>query len=99
MWVGASLRQSETRGSMKNLRVILMSVLVSVAALQLSLPTQAAAIDNGSFMSLWKSYSHCQTSTDLNQLREDALTLANAANRSVNQESFVLPLPGKLEQF
>jgi hypothetical protein len=99
MWVEASLGQSETRGSMKNLRVILMSVLVSVAAFQLSLPTQAAAIDNGSFMSLWKSYSHCQTSTDLNQLREDALTLTQAANLSLTQESFVLPLPGKLEQF
>jgi hypothetical protein len=27
------------------------------------------------------------------------LTLTNAANRSLTQESFVLPLPGKLESF
>ena len=50
-------------------------------------------------MSLWSTYSHCQATTDLDQLRENALTLTNAANRSLTQEGFVLPLPGKLEQF
>jgi hypothetical protein len=84
---------------MKSLRLILMSVLVSVAALQTGQPAEAAAIDNGSFMSLWKSYSHCQATTNIDQLREDALILTNAANRSLPQEGFVLPLPGKLEQF
>jgi len=83
---------------MKSLRLLLVSILVSVAGFQLGQSAQAAAIDNGSFMSLWNSYSHCQATTDLDQLREDALTLTNAANRSVTQEGFVLPLPGKLEQ-
>jgi len=84
---------------MKNLRLILLSMLVSVAEFQTGQPVQAAAIDNGSFMSLWNSYSHCQATTDIDQLRDDALTLTNAAIRSLTQESFVLPLPGKLEQF
>lgn len=84
---------------MKNLRVIFVSILVSVAGFQTGQPVQAAAIDNGSFMSLWSTYSHCQATTDIDQLSEDALTLTNAANRSRTQESFVLPLPGKLEQF
>jgi hypothetical protein len=84
---------------MKNLRVIFVSILISVAGFQTGQPVQAAAIDNGSFMSLWSTYSHCQATTDMDQLREDALTLTNAANRSRTQESFVLPLPGKLEQF
>ena len=84
---------------MKNLRVIFVSILISVAGFQTGQPVQAAAIDNGSFMSLWSTYSHCQAITDMDQLREDALTLTNAANRSRTQESFVLPLPGKLEQF
>ncbi len=84
---------------MKNLRVIFVSILVSVAGFQTGQPVQAAAIENGSFMSLWSTYSHCQATTDIDQLREDALTLTNAANRSRTQESFVLPLPGKLEQF
>jgi len=84
---------------MKNFSLILMSILISIAGLQTGQPVHAAAIDNGSFMSLWSSYSHCQATTDIDQLREDALTLTNAANRSLTQESFVLPLPGKLEQF
>jgi hypothetical protein len=84
---------------MKNLRLIFVGILVSVAGFQTGQPVQAAAIDNGSFMSLWRSYSHCQATTDIDQLREDALTLTNAANRSLTEEGFVLPLPGKLEQF
>jgi hypothetical protein len=84
---------------MKNFRMMLVGILVSVAGLLAGQPVQAATIDNGSFMSLWATYSQCQASTDLNQLRETASTLTNAANRSLTQESFVLPLPGKLEQF
>lgn len=84
---------------MKNFRMMLVGILVSVAGLLAGQPVQAATIDNGSFMSLWTTYSQCQATTDLNQLRETASTLTNAANRSLTQESFVLPLPGKLEQF
>jgi hypothetical protein len=84
---------------MKNLRLILVSILVSVSGFQAGQPVQAAAIDNGSFMSLWSTYSHCQATTDIDQLREDALTLTHAANRSLTQEAFVLPLPGKLDKF
>ena len=84
---------------MKNLRLILVGILISVAGFQTGQPVQAAAIDNGSFMSLWSSYSHCHATTDIDQLREDALTLTNAANRSLTQEGFVLPLPGNLEKF
>ena len=79
--------------------MIIVCILVSVAGFQTGQPVQAAAIDNASFMSLWSSYSHCQATTDIDQLREDALTLTNAANRSLTQEGFVLPLPGQLEKF
>lgn len=84
---------------MKTLRVIVVSVLVSLAGFQLDQPVQAAAIDNGSFMSLWDTYSHCQATSDLAQLRENALTLTNAANPSFTDEGFILPLPNKLEEF
>jgi hypothetical protein len=84
---------------MKKLGLLLVSVLLAVSGIQTGQSVQAATIDNGSFMSLWSSYSHCQSTTDVNQLREDALTLTNASNHSLTQESFVLPLPGKLEQF
>ena len=78
---------------------MLVGILVLVAWFQAGQPAQAAAIDNGSFMSLWSSYSHCQATTDVDQLIEDAMTLTHAANRSLTQEGFVLPLPGQLEKF
>ena len=84
---------------MKNLRLLLVGILVSVAGFQAGQPVQAAATDNGSFMSLWGTYSHCQAITGVDQLREDALTLTHAADGSLTQEGFVLPLPGKLEKF
>ena len=84
---------------MKTLRLIVLSILVSVAGYFTGQPVQAAAVDNGNFMSLWSTYSTCQATTDFNQLRENALTLTTAANRSLDQEAFVLPLPSKLEKF
>ena len=83
---------------MKNIRLILVSILVSVVSFHAGQALQAATIDNGSFMSLWSTYSHCQAATDLDLLSENALTLTNAADRSLTQEGFILPLPGKLEQ-
>jgi len=50
-------------------------------------------------MTLWSTYSHCHSVTNVDQLREDALLLTSAANRSHTQDSWVLPLPVKLEQF
>jgi len=78
---------------------MLVGILVSVAGLLTGQPVQASTSDNGSIMSLWTTYSQCQATTDLNQLIEASSTLTNAANRSLTEESFVLPLPGKLEQF
>jgi hypothetical protein len=84
---------------MRTLRVIVMSVLVSLAGFHLDQPVQSAPIDNGSFMSLWNIYSHCQATSDFSQLRENALTLTKAANSSLTEEGFILPLPNKLEEF
>lgn len=84
---------------MKNLHLILVGILVSVAGCQTGQPAKTSVIDNGSFMSLWNTYSRCQTNTGIDQLREDALALTSAANQSLTQEAFVLPLPGKLDKF
>ena len=83
---------------MKTLRVIVASILMSLAAFQIDQPVQAAEMDNGSFMSLWNTYSHCQATSDFTQLKENALTLTKAANHSLTDEGFVLPLPYKLEE-
>jgi len=50
-------------------------------------------------MSLWSTYTHCQSSTDLEQLHHDASVLREAAQRSLDRDAFVLPLPGKLDRF
>lgn len=84
---------------MKTTQLILVSLAIAVAGCQTGQPTKTAGIDNGSFMSLWGTYSRCQASTGIDQLKEDAFALTTAANHSLAQESFVLPLPGKLEKF
>jgi hypothetical protein len=84
---------------MKNLRVILVSLLVSVAGCQTGQPAKTAAIDNGSFMNLWSTYSHCQAAADIDQMKQDALILTHTANSTLSKGAFVLPLPGKLEKF
>jgi hypothetical protein len=83
---------------MKALRLIVLSILVSVAGYLTWQPAEAAAVDNGSFMTLWNTYSNCQATTKLDQLSENASTLTAAANHSLDQETFVLPLPSKLEK-
>ena len=77
---------------MKTIQLILASLIIVIAGCQTGQPTKTAVIDNGSFMSLWDTYNHCHASTGIDQLREDALALASAANHSQAQESFVLPL-------
>jgi len=85
--------------NIKTTTVLVMCLLVSLAGCQTSQSMKAGAMDNVSFMDLWKTYSHCQAGSDLEGLSNDAVTLASAANHAVAQESFVLPLPKKLEEF
>jgi len=54
--------------------------------------------DNGSFMGLWNTYAHCQNETDLEQLKHHASILKTAADKSASADSFVIPLPGKIER-
>ncbi len=49
-------------------------------------------------MSLWNTYAHCQSATDLEELKKDADLLTSAATRSLPQAGFVVPLPGKIER-
>jgi hypothetical protein len=84
---------------MKILGMMVGGLLVAVAGCQTGQPVPTRALDNASFMSLWNSYSRCQTSTNIDALRADAATLTHAANRSPSQEAFILPLPSDLQQF
>jgi hypothetical protein len=76
--------------------VTLVSLLV--AGCQSAQPVKPSGVENGSFMSLWAAYSHCQSATDFEELKQNAAILTNSAKRAVSSEGFVLPLPGKIER-
>jgi hypothetical protein len=52
-----------------------------------------AAIDNVPFMNLWKTYTHCRSSSDPDEIRIDAQRLGEAAHavKLKSQSSIVLP--------
>jgi hypothetical protein len=83
---------------MRNSLCTLAALTFLVVGCQSGQPIKQSAIDNTSFMSLWNTYSHCQNATDFEQLKHDAVALSNAAMRSLPQDTFILPLPGKLEK-
>ena len=83
---------------MKTWNLIVAAVALLVVGCQSAPPIKGSPADNGSFMSLWSVYSHCQTATDVEQLTQDAVVLSTSAKRTVSQDGFVLPLPGKLER-
>src|SRR5512146_105339 len=83
---------------MRNHLLILAALSFLVVGCQSGQQMKQLAVDNGNFMSLWNTYSHCQNATDFEELKHDALVLGTAAKRSHSQDAFVLPLPGKLER-
>lgn len=84
---------------MRNSLCILAALSFLAVGCQSGQPIKQSVIDhNSSFMSLWNTYSHCQSTTDFEQLKHDAIILSTAAKGSASQEAFVLPLPGKLER-
>jgi hypothetical protein len=84
--------------NMKTTAAIVMCLLISLVGCQTGEPMKAGVMDNASFMNLWKTYSHCQNTANFEQLKQDTVVLSTAAKRSLSQDAFVLPLPGKLEQ-
>jgi len=94
------MRMNRNISPMKTpMAVVTGLLLLSLVGCQTSQPMNAAVIDNAGFMDLWKTYSHCQAGSDVESVQTDVVTLARAANDSSARESFVLPLPKKLEQF
>jgi len=79
-------------------RLIVAGLALLVMGCQTGQPVKTIQADNGSFMGLWNTYAHCQSATDLDQLKQDALVLTTAATRSASPVGFVVPLPGKIER-
>src|SRR5690242_8180598 len=83
---------------MRTQHFLLAALTFLAVGCQSAQPIKQSAADNSSFMGLWTVYSHCQSSTDFEQLKHDAVVLSTSAKRSLSRDSFVLPLPGKLER-
>ena len=81
---------------MKNKPLMIAVLALAVVGCQSGQSVKQA--DNGSFMSLWSVYSHCQSAKDFEELKHDAVVLSTSAQRTVASDGFVLPLPGKLER-
>ena len=84
---------------MKTTLLIASCVSLLMFGCQSNPAVKQTAAGNGSFMSLWKTYSHCQDTQDFDLLKRDAMTLRAAARGSLTGDGFVLPLPGKLQQY
>lgn len=80
---------------MKKFPLAILSLSLLMLGCQTGGPMKA---DSGSFMSLWNTYARCQSESDLDNLKQDTSVLKTAANRSVSQDGFVLPLPGKIQK-
>jgi hypothetical protein len=83
---------------MKKQLLILAALSLLTVGCQSSQSVKQSVVDNGSFMGLWNTFSNCQNTADFDQLAHDAAILNRAAKQSRSQDTFVLPLPGKLER-
>ena len=81
----------------KAIAVAALSVLLLASGCQTG-PTRQVGLDNTGFMSLWETYTHCRTSSDLSDAYRDVRTLTQASQLRYAHDGFVLPLPAKLQQ-
>jgi hypothetical protein len=89
--------QSAEAGSMKNLLMI-VSFVVMLGGCQTAPQHGMPVLDNSTFMSLWSTYQHCSSSTNLEQLRVDLRTLNQASQLRTSHADFTIPLPDALLQ-
>jgi len=53
--------------------------------------SRSSLIDNGRFMDLWSTYTHCHRSEDLDAMRADAQLMSRAVNAIDSAEGPVIP--------
>lgn len=76
----------------------LVGVLLLSSGCQTGTPIKESGLDNSRFMTLWETYTHCKSTSDLGETRADMGTLTKAALTNHSYEGFVLPIPVKLER-
>ena len=90
-WAGLSMESWHVRPCC--LLLLLMVVGIEGCQSTWSFDRQTAAIDNVQFMHLWKTYTHCRSSSDPAEIRSDAHQIDQAAHavKLKSQPSVVLP--------
>lgn len=76
----------------------LFGILLLTSGCQTGTPVKPSGLDNSGFMTLWETYTHCKSTSDLSAARLDMGTLKEAALTNHGYEGFVLPMPVKLER-
>ena len=71
--------------------------IVMLAGCQ-TVPQTTQVMDNSTFMNLWSTYRHCESGSDLDQLRGDVKTLAHATGFRASHTDFSVPLPDMVLQ-
>ena len=75
-----------------------LSVSFLIAGCQSAKPLAQSGVEKVGFMSLWETYSHCQKSSDVEELIQDAVTLSKATYQGSLRQPTPIPLPGSLGQ-
>lgn len=76
----------------------LVSLMLLISGCQAGTSIKTAGLDNPGFMNLWGTYTHCKSTSDLDETQLDMGKLTNAALVRQGDEGFVLPMPQQLER-
>jgi hypothetical protein len=78
----------------------LLSVVLILAGCQTTSPiAKSGALDNSSFMSMWSTYRHCETESDLDAMRLDAQKLQVVAHQPGIRTGHDVPLPRAIQHW
>jgi hypothetical protein len=80
---------SGNRQPMKSLGLFLGAVLLALTGCQ----TDKPPVSNASFMTLWSAYDHCQSSEDLDTMRQDVKRLQEGIQMAQEQAASAKPDP------
>ena len=70
-----------------------------ISGCQTTAPLKTVGLDNPGFMSLWGTYTHCKSTSDLGETQQAMGKLTTAALAGQGHDGFVLPMPQQLERF
>lgn len=79
--------------------VSLLGLALLMSGCQTDAPLKPVGLDNPGFMSLWGTYTHCKSTSDLAETQQAMGKLTTAALAGQGHDGFVLPMPQQLERF